>query len=124
MRCKSVILHGTSNPNKSRRAKFDLLTQQNDNTRQYSNQRASAEAGWQDEGLGVAGEDGVFAVAGADSDGQRVGAAQRGEAIVVYLNGKEVNILVQTAESLSDHTDAGCTVYRGRQRCCCWVGGF
>lgn len=60
------------------RPKDERLTQQNNDTRQYGYQSPRAESGRQDVGLHVAGQDGVFTVTGADSDGQGVGAAHGG----------------------------------------------
>lgn len=60
------------------RSKDERLTQQNNNTRQYGYQSPRAESGRQDVRLHVAGQDGVFTVTGADSDGQGVGAAHGG----------------------------------------------
>ena len=105
--CESVIL---TSPNISKPTNCQLLTQQNDDTGQYSYQRPRAETGWQDVGLHIAGEDGVFTVTGADSDGQGVGAAHSRETVVIYLDGKVVNILGQAAESFAEHVDAGCAV--------------
>lgn len=93
-----------------------LLTQQNNYTGQYSYQSPGAESGWEDIGLHVAGEDGVFTVAGAYSDGQGVGAAHGGKAVVVYLDGKVVHILCQAAESFPEHNHTGRAVCRGRAK--------
>lgn len=104
------------NISKKTRAWRWLLTQQDDNAGQYGDQRPGAEAGRQDVRLHVAGEDGVFAVAGAHSDGQRVGAAHRRVAVVVDLDGEEENVLRQAAESLPEDVDTGCAVCRGEQK--------
>lgn len=93
-----------------------LLTQQNNDTGQYSYQRPGAEPGWENIGLHVAGEDGVFTVTGADSDGQGVGAAQGRKAVVVYFDGKVVHVLCQAAESFPEHNHAGRAVCRGRSK--------
>lgn len=91
-----------------------LLTQQNNDTGQYSYESPGAESGWENIGLHVAGEDGVFTVAGADSNGQAIGAAHGGKAVIVYFDGKVVHVLRQAAESFAEHNHAGCAVCRGR----------
>lgn len=93
-----------------------LLTQQNNDTGQYSYQSPGAESGWENIGLHIAGEDGVFIVTGADSDGQGVGAAHGGKAVVVYFDGKVVHVLCQAAESFPEHNHTGCAVCRGRSK--------
>lgn len=93
-----------------------VLTQQNNDTGQYGDQSPGAESGWENVGLHVAGQDGVFAIAGADADGQRVGAAHGGKAVVVYFNGKVVHVLCQPAETFPKHKHAGCAVCTGRSK--------
>ena len=60
--------------------------------------------------LHIAGQDGVLAVTAAHADGQGVGAAQGGHAIVVDLNRQEIHVLGHPAEPLSGHVYAGCAV--------------
>lgn len=91
---------------------FHVPTEQNDDARQDGYQRPGAEAGGQHVGLHVAGEDGVSAVTGTHPDGQRVGAGHGRDAVVVYLDGEEVNVLGQAAESFPQHVDAGRAVCR------------
>lgn len=97
-----------------------VLTQQNNDTGQYGDQSPGAESGWENVGLHVAGQDGVFAVAGADADGQGVGAAQGGKAVVVYFDGKVVHVLCQPAESFPEHNHAGRAVCKGRSKQGAW----
>lgn len=98
-------------PNASR----PQLTQQDDDAGQDGDERPGAEAGGQDVGLHVAGQDGVFAVTRADPDGQRVDAADRRHAVVVDLDGEVVHVLRQTAEPFAYHVDAGCAVCGGTE---------
>lgn len=86
------------------------LTQQNDNAGQDGDERASTEACREHVRLHVARQNGVFAVTGAHSDGQCVGAAQSWEAIVIYLDGEEVDILSEAAEAFPPHGDTGCAI--------------
>lgn len=102
----------TNTANRQEDSKDELLTQQNNDTRQNGYQSPRAESGWQNVGLHVAGQDGVFTVTGADSNGQGVGAAHGGKAVVVYFNGKMVNILCQAAESFPEYKNAGRAVCR------------
>lgn len=87
-----------------------MLTQENDDTSEYGNESSGAEACRQDVRLHVAGQDGVLTVTAAHSYGQRVGAAHGRDAVVVDLNGKEVDILGHPAEAPPGHIYAGCAV--------------
>lgn len=93
-----------------------FLTKQNDNTSQYSYQGSSAKTSRKDVGLHITRQNCVFAVTGADSDGQGVGAAHSGNTVVVYLDGKVVNILGETTESFTEHINTGCAVCRWREK--------
>ena len=88
----------------------ERLTQQDDDAGQDGDERPSAQAGGQDEGLHVAGQDGLFAVAAAHADDQGLRAAHRRDPVVIDLDGQEVHVLGHSAEALAHDVDAGCAI--------------
>lgn len=75
------------------------LTDQDEDTDQEGDEGAGAEGGGHDEGCGVAGLDGAGAVAAADADGERAGAAQRGRPAVHHHDGQEEHVLFLPVEA-------------------------
>lgn len=75
------------------------LTQENDDAGQDGDERACAQAGVQDVGLSVAGEQRPVHVAPADPDGEGVGATHGWDATIADHDGKEVQILLLPTEA-------------------------
>lgn len=74
------------------------LTQEDDDAGQDGDQRPRAQAGVQDVGLGVAGQQPPVHVAPAHLDGEGVGAAHGRDATVADHDGQEEQILLLPAE--------------------------
>ena len=71
-------------------ARGGSLTQENDDAGQDGNQRPRAQAGVQDVGLGVAGQQRPVHVAATHLDGEGVGATHGWDATIADHDGKEV----------------------------------
>lgn len=74
------------------------LTQENDDAGQDGDERPSAQAGVQDVGLGVAGEQCPVHVAPTDLDAECVGAAHGRDSTIADHDGQEVEILLLPTE--------------------------
>lgn len=88
-----------------------VLTEQDDDAKQNGHQGAGAEPRPRRERLCVARLHVALAVAGADSDGQRVGAALHRELAVGYDHGHVVDAHVQAAVAVPPCEDRCCVVW-------------
>lgn len=86
-------------PNPSRRCRRSPLTQENDDAGKDGDQRPRAQAGVQDVGLGIAGEQRAVHVTAAHLDGEGVGATHGRDSTVADHDGQEVQILLLSTEA-------------------------
>lgn len=101
-------------PGPSCRGPGSALTQENDDAGEDSDQRACAQAGVQNVGLRVAGEQCPVHVAPADFDGEGVGATHGRDAAIADHYGQEVQVLLLPTEPSTPGIHACCVICRKR----------